>query len=128
MKLRSLASPAFGAAVLLLFATSAAALPNGYQCKDNGLQQEMDTCAEQAFAAADKQLNKVYQELKASLSKSQQKALIKDERTWLASLDATCRKAANDEAEGGSMWPMVFWHCKEDETKARVEVLRRWRP
>jgi len=113
--------------VLLVFATSAGAATNGYKCREAGLQQEMNACAEDAFAAADKELNKVYKSLKASLSMSQQNQLLENERAWLKDLDANCRQAANDEAEGGSMWPMVFWRCKADETNARIITLRNWK-
>lgn len=118
---------------LLLLASvnseSAIASPssNGYKCNNAGLQQEMNACAVQAFAAADKELNKVYKQLKASLNRSRQMELLEDERAWLNHLDTKCREAANEEAEGGSMWPMVFWQCKADATSERVETLRHWR-
>lgn len=118
--------------LILALATSVAAAQavasKGYICNEVGLQQEMNACAESAFAAADKELNEAYRKLEASLNKTQQVALASDEKAWLNSLDTECRKAANDEAEGGSMWPMVFWQCKADTTKLRVETLRNWRP
>jgi uncharacterized protein YecT (DUF1311 family) len=101
---------------------------NGYKCNETGSQQQMNACAELNFNAADKEINEVYKNLKASLTPAQQAALEQDERKWLKSLDAGCRKSANDEAEGGSMWPMVFWQCKADTTNFRVEALRNWKP
>jgi uncharacterized protein YecT (DUF1311 family) len=101
---------------------------NGYKCNETGYQQEMNACAELNFNAADKELNEVYKTLKASLTPTEQPVLVQDERKWLKSLDAKCRKSANDEAEGGSMWPLVFWQCKADTTKIRVEDLRHWKP
>jgi uncharacterized protein YecT (DUF1311 family) len=116
----------------LMIAAAVASAPgvasNGYKCNESGTQQEMNACAELNFKAADRELNEVYANLKASLTSPQQAVLVLDERKWLESLDAQCRKSANDEAEGGSMWPMVFWQCKADTTKVRITALRRWQP
>jgi uncharacterized protein YecT (DUF1311 family) len=116
----------------LMIAAAVAAAPgvvsNGYKCNESGSQQEMNACAELNFKAADMELNEVYMNLKASLTPPQEAVLVQDERKWLKSLDPECRKSANDEAEGGSMWPMVFWQCKADSTKLRVTALRRWKP
>ncbi len=112
----------------LMLTSSAAAAADGYKCNDAGLQQELNACAEETFAAADKELNTVYRNLKASLNKSQQQDLVKDERAWLHYLETTCRTVANDEAEGGSMWPLVFWQCKADQTRERTAKLRTWKP
>jgi len=101
---------------------------NGYRCNETGSQQEMNACAELNFNAADKEINEVYKDLKMSLAPAEQAVLVQDERKWLKRLDATCRKSANREAEGGSMWPMVFWQCKADTTKLRIEALRHWQP
>jgi uncharacterized protein YecT (DUF1311 family) len=115
----------------LMIAAAVAAAPgvvsNGYKCNESGSQQEMNACAELNFKAADMELNEVYMNLKASLTPPQEAVLVQDERKWLKSLDPG-RKSANDEAEGGSMWPMVFWQCKADSTKLRVTALRRWKP
>jgi uncharacterized protein YecT (DUF1311 family) len=123
-KLRS----TYSAADSLAVAAMPGMASNGYKCSETGLQQQMNACAELNFNAADKELNGVYKKLKASLTPTQQAALVQDERKWLKSLDAGCHKSANDEAEGGSMWPMVFWQCKADTTKLRVERLRDWEP
>jgi uncharacterized protein YecT (DUF1311 family) len=115
-KLRSIYSASDSVAVTALPA------PNG-NCSQSGLQQQMNACAELNFGAADKELNEVYKHLKASLTSAKQATLVQDERKWLKSLDARCRKSANDEAGAGSM---VFWQCKANITKLRVEDLRHW--
>ena len=100
---------------------------NGYKCNESGSQQEMNACAELNFKAAEMELNEVYENRKAQLTSPQQAVLEQDERKWLESLDAKCRESANDEAEGGSMWPMVFWQCKADITKLRITAMRHWK-
>jgi uncharacterized protein YecT (DUF1311 family) len=84
-KLRSMYSAADSVAVAAIPAIAS----DGHQCSgETGLEQQMNTCAELTFNAADRELNEVYKTLKASLTPTKQAALVQDERKWLRSLDA----------------------------------------
>ena len=98
------------------------------QSMDNHSAATSDAGAELNFNAADKELNEVYKNLKASLDATKQAALVQDERKWLKGLDAGCRQSASDAAKGGSVSQMVFLQCKADTTKLRIEALRNWKP
>jgi len=84
----------------------------------------MNACAKRDYEAADKELNCVYGQLMRTLTPTKQKKLQKEQRAWLKERDPKCRKEANDEAEGGSMWPMLFDSCRETSTKARIKQLK----
>ena len=97
------------------------------QCHSEGTQAQMNVCAFRDFKVTDQELNRVYQTLMDSLIPERQKKLREEQRAWLKERDPKCQKDANDVAEGGSMWPMIFNGCLEELTKIRIEQLRQWK-
>jgi uncharacterized protein YecT (DUF1311 family) len=101
-------------------------------CSGNTLQ--MVQCANRVFDRADRELNGVWQdnisaleredrtlddhrEPRADIARTAQKA-------WLAFRDAQCAVEADDEARGGSMYPLIYIACRTDMTRARIQQLQ----
>ena len=97
------------------------------QCNYEGTQTQMNACAFRDFSVSDKELNRVYKKLIASLSSKDQGILREEQRAWLKKRDPKCNKEADDEAGGGSMRPLIFYVCLEEATKVRVQQLRQWK-
>jgi uncharacterized protein YecT (DUF1311 family) len=70
-------------------------------------QSEMNAQAARDAAKADRELNKVYKEVLASLDDEGAKLLKASQRAWIAFRDAEAAFAA-DEARGGSMAPLLY--------------------
>lgn len=116
------------ASLLLLTLTPVAAWSsNDQDCDYAGTQTQMNACAKRDYEISDKELNRVYGQLMRTLTPPKQKTLKKEQRAWLKERDPKCRKEANDEAEGGSMWPMLFESCRETSTKARIKQLKQFK-
>ena len=115
------------AAAIFLFTSTSAWAQEDPECDYNGNQIEMNKCAMDNFEKADKELNRVYKGLKKSLTKQRYEVLLKEQRAWLKDRDPNCKKDADAEAEGGSMWPLVYGFCLENATEARTEQLKKWR-
>jgi uncharacterized protein YecT (DUF1311 family) len=89
-------------------------------CANAATQVEMNTCAGQAYKAADAALNKGYaaamtrmKAIDADLPKAEQGAeanLRKAQRAWVGYRDAACA-AEGFKAHGGSIEPMVVAGC-----------------
>jgi uncharacterized protein YecT (DUF1311 family) len=99
---------------------------NDFKCNPEGKQSQLNACAEDDFNNADRELNRVYKELMSKITSQKQDTLRKEQRVWLNERDPNCRKEANAEAEGGSMWPMIFNSCRATVTKARIQALQKW--
>ena len=92
-------------------------------CANPQTQIEMTQCAADAFKAADKVLNQVYQNLVAKLD-DEEKAQLKEAQTaWLKYRDTNCDFVA-DQYKGGTMRPMIYAGCLADVTKKRTSELR----
>ncbi|WP_444922103.1 lysozyme inhibitor LprI family protein [Microbulbifer sp. CnH-101-G] len=89
-------------------------------------QLELNQCAHQQFLSSDNHLNKVYQQVLDSLTPQQQKKLRAEQRLWLQARDPDCKVAANNEALGGSIWPMLYELCRAEKTDVRIRELRKW--
>jgi len=115
-------------ATLLLSSTtsvvSADAVP--FECKYDGNQQEMNTCAIRDYKTADSALKAKYEDLLRRLPVSKQQQLRLEQRAWLSKLDPECRAKANEYSEGGSMWPLEFYGCLQSETESRIKWLAKW--
>ena len=102
-------------ALLLLAATPALA----DECEHAVNQNELNTCAEDNYKNADKELNDVWTALDAPV-----KARLRPgQRAWIAERDAKCKTTAS-EAEGGSMYPLLYFGCLTDWTRERTRWLR----
>ena len=111
--------------VFILVNSSAWSLSDD-ECDYSGNQSQMNACAERDYAIADKELNQIYKQLMSALAEPKKIALQKQQRSWLKDRDPKCHKEADDEAEGGSMWPMVYQSCRAKSTQERVKVLKKW--
>ena len=104
------------ATAFLLAATAARA---DIDCDNAKNQNELNTCAEDNYRAADKTMN----ELWAALDEATRIKLRPGQRAWIAARDVKC-KATADEAEGGSMYPLLYFGCMTDQTRERTRWLR----
>jgi uncharacterized protein YecT (DUF1311 family) len=102
-------------ALFLLAASPARADP----CDHAINQNELNTCAEDNYRAADKALNDTW----AALDAPARAKLRPGQRAWIAERDRKC-KATASEAEGGSMYPLLYFGCLTDWTKERTRWLR----
>lgn len=90
-------------------------------------QPDMDLCALNAYKTSDTELNWVYREIERRLGDdaATRKLLIAAQRAWLSFRDAECAFAASD-AEGGSIYPMVYNQCLDSLTQARIDDLQQY--
>jgi len=84
---------------------------------------EMHYCADQAYQAADADLNHVWRSMRGHLSKDEKALLLKAQRAWLKFRDANCDFAASPYL-GGSIHPVILLTCLETMTRERTEELR----
>jgi uncharacterized protein YecT (DUF1311 family) len=88
-------------------------------CDRATTQNQLNTCAEDSYKQADSDLNDAW----SALPEATRTKLRPEQRDWIAARDKKC-KAAAAEAEGGSMYPLLYFGCLTDETKARAHTLR----
>ena len=112
-------------------ATATAAAPSD-KCMDNAQSQAaMDACASQDLAAADKELNQVYQQVLAKYASDKvfTAKLRTAQKAWVAFRDAEleARYPASDKSlQYGSVYPMCANNELEAMTRKRIEELRAW--
>lgn len=88
-------------------------------------QAEMNAKAAADFQRADARLNAVYAKLRAALDEEGRDRLKTAQRAWVAFRDAEAALAADTEARGGSMAPLVYATAQEELTTARIGQLRK---
>lgn len=109
-----------------------------WNCDDPQVQQEMNWCAAQDFAAADAKLNAQWK-ITAAAMKAQDvsfaeygdndtregyfESLLEAQRGWLRYRDAHCRVDGYT-ARGGSMESLLSATCKARLTRMRTEELK----
>ena len=111
-------------AIIFLMASNLAQAGESVICNYSGNQQEMNACALQDFEKADSALNAEYKNAMTLLSEAQKENLLQSQRVWLQNRDPQCRAEANEEAEGDSMWQMLFNSCRAKLTEARTSEIR----
>jgi len=92
---------------------------------DGGTTIGMIGCMQEAEEAWDKELNRVYKQLRSILSEEEKAALLKTQRAWLAYRDAEFE--FNGEYHGnmqGTMWGIVAVNRQMDIVKARTLELQ----
>ncbi len=120
------------AAWLLLLVAGNATADDELRCNPNGSQSEMNMCAANDFAAADKALNTVYRDVVAcSAGNPVFVGKLKDaQRQWIrfrdAELEARFPVAPGEDERVvyGSMHPLLFYGEKTRLTKERTLQLR----
>ena len=120
-------------ASLLLLSTSVLAEDNGFKCKPEGNQSEMNQCAYEDFQKADKKLNDTYQALikKAGNNKTYIKKLRVSQRAWVKFRDAELETMFSCDDENlrvcwGSMIGMLHPAAKQELTEERTKRLQRY--
>lgn len=110
------------AALLTLAAAPLAA--QEHPCDAAVTQQELNLCSQEAWQAADAELNLAYGEALAWAEgdPAAEELLRAAQRAWLAFRDADCAVEAAF-FEGGSAEPMILFGCLEDRTVTRTEQL-----
>ncbi|MDR6918782.1 uncharacterized protein YecT (DUF1311 family) [Pseudomonas sp. 3296] len=96
-------------------------------CDNATDQTTMNQCAAQQNAAADKELNALYQQITTRLKAEpeRKKLLVGAQRAWVTFRDAECKFSASG-VEGGSVYPLIYSSCTTDLTKARVQTFRNY--
>lgn len=95
------------------------------ECNYEGTQAQMNACAIRDFNTADAELNLVYKKLIRSLTPEDGSKIREEQRAWLKQRDPLCKKEADGDAEGGSMWPVLYNSCREQLTKVRILQLQK---
>ncbi len=120
---------------LLLCATAgvADAQEENIDCNNQMSQMEMNICAGRDYEEADKELNAVWKDAKASAKemdaefeqewKGAEAALLAAQRGWIAYRDGNC-ELAGWEAHRGSMEPMLVSGCLATMTRQRTKELK----
>jgi uncharacterized protein YecT (DUF1311 family) len=126
----ALCGTATAGAVPAAAATSAAS--SGDSCMDNAQSQTaMDECASKTLAAADKELNQVYQQVLTQYA-SNKVFIIKlraAQKAWMAFRDAELQARypeSDKQAMYGSVYPMCASNDLEAMTRKRIDELRAW--
>jgi len=107
----------------LLFTSMAVAV----DCDNASDQATMNQCAAQQNAAADKELNALYQQITSRFkgNPDNKKLLVGAQRAWVAFRDAECKFSASG-VEGGSVYPLIYSNCVTELTKARVQTFKNY--
>lgn len=109
------------AGISLLALTSAE--PARAECADAVTTVEMRACAAQEYEAADAELNAVYAQVKAAVSKEVMGYVREAQRAWIPFRDAACSAEAAPYA-GGTIQPQIGTDCKTRLTQRRADDLR----
>lgn len=86
-------------------------------------QLEMNQIAYANYKKADAQLNKVYKQLMAILTKKEKPLLIQAEKDWVKFRYSHCKFEAS-QYEGGSIKPLIHYNCLEQSTKKRIAEIK----
>ena len=90
--------------------------------KYNGSQLEMNQDSYKEYTVWDKELNRVYQEVRKHLSDGSKKKLKKSQLKWIKKRDKAA-KTATTEWKGGSAETMIYNVALTKETKKRIRYL-----
>lgn len=88
-------------------------------------QAEMNAYTAQALESADRDLREAVADFSANLSEEHAALLAEAQSAWNVVRDRTARLMADMEAEGGSMWPMVYNRFAETITEHRRDEMFR---
>ncbi|MEO0797572.1 MAG: lysozyme inhibitor LprI family protein [Pseudomonadota bacterium] len=129
----SIAVAIAGGVGVLTLAYVATAKAQPLDCNDPQTQAAMDACAGQDWQRADRDLNRIYGQVRAALRKqdhelgpdfkSAETSLVEGQRGWIAYRDGHCDVEASS-ARGGSMERGLFSSCAATLTMRRTDELR----
>ena len=86
-------------------------------------QRNMNLCAFRDLVDVEQKLAWHVAHLSERLTVDERHALDLEQAAWAKDAEVRCNAEADDEAEGGSMRPMVFSGCLARETQARIDAL-----
>ncbi len=86
-------------------------------------QAEMYQTALADYKKVDTELNKVYNELRNTLSAKEKKLLTTAQKNWITYRDAHCAFEIA-QYDGGSMQPLLLTSCKTACTETRIDELK----
>ena len=93
-------------------------------CKNPMTQVEMTICAGRAAKASDRELNRVYRQVRAKYKgTAQDNRLVTAQLAWMKFRDAECTMAAG-RFEGGTIAPMIYAGCVDRLTQQRTQDLK----
>lgn len=120
-------------ALMLALLSSTTLFANEIQCKENGNQMELNQCAYDEFKEADKELNKIYNEVREKHKKDKLylKNLKTSQKLWLKFLDTELDTIYSCDEDHkricfGSMYPLLYNGSKTELTQDRTEQLKRY--
>jgi uncharacterized protein YecT (DUF1311 family) len=94
-------------------------------CKNPVATTEINYCAEQAYQAADKELNGIYKKLIAAAgSNAEKERLVNAQRAWITFRDKHCEFDTFKMREGTGYTGFLSM-CLEDLTKQRIVTLKK---
>ena len=94
-------------------------------CQNPTSNVDYKECAHRSYAAADRRLNQVYQQLSSKLSAVERKQLIDTETTWIQFRDKNCSFEVYP-SRGGTGYGGFLSSCLEQMTKQRTADLERY--
>jgi uncharacterized protein YecT (DUF1311 family) len=92
------------------------------QCNPAGNTVEMKQCAAEQYQAADKELNRVYQQVRSQLDEERQQRLKEAQLAWIDFRDKTCNFEASS-ALGGTLEGLLYTDCLTEQTEKRTAEL-----
>lgn len=104
-------------------ATPIAQASDTLDCDNAMTQMEMNACAAEDAQAADAELNRVYQQLRGTITEdAQAERLIAAQQAWITFRDADCAYSQY-RYDGGSIMPMIYANCIAERTTQRTQEL-----
>ncbi|MBM3464243.1 MAG: DUF1311 domain-containing protein [Armatimonadetes bacterium] len=88
-------------------------------------QTTMNRQAEDDFKKADTALNQTYKKVIAALNGPTKSKLVTAQFLWIKFRDAEA-KAYASQAEGGTMYPLLYFGSMSSSTRARTQQLKNW--
>jgi len=91
-------------------------------------QNQVDATGEtelyEAYDKADKELNKVYNQLKNKLGTKDQTALVAAQKDWIKFRDSNCKFKCYSEGDGGVIANKMYADCRMQLTITRAKELK----
>ncbi|MEH2249186.1 lysozyme inhibitor LprI family protein [Nostoc sp.] len=94
-------------------------------CNNPQTQAAINECTKLSYQNAEKKLNRVYQQLLATLESSRKQKLITAQVVWSKFRDTNC-EFERSRYEGGSIAPSIYFGCLENITKLRTQQLQEY--
>ncbi len=92
-------------------------------CNNANTQRDMDQCSYLEYQKVDKELNKLYNQHRATLPPKGKEQLKKVQLAWVKFRDLDCQYEA-DFYEGGSIVPLILNGCYRVKTEQRIKDLK----